>query len=596
MALGDLVSISTACTSRGTFSVLGVVVDTLPLFRTKGSSACVTFTIKDSEFDAPHWQGGLKVKYFNDDESHLPNVQVNDLVLLRSIRVSIYQNKPTGVVSQQESVSWIVFRPEPGPGSSLSTTTGPVPFEPSLWEKDQAQALLDLVTAEGHIVQPSISRSVPVSQKSSQVIQASTSNPKFGLPFSLIKDVKPGKFAQLLGQAIKLETHDSEKSLILMTDYTENPQLDDYKKPWEEDDEPGPDGDPFNYLTRRQKDWPGPFGQLTIRVTLWEPHATYAREHVKPGDIVLLTYVRIKENRGLEASVHEDRRFPEKIHIKVLNGGHDEREQALLKRRAEYWKIHGEPKADTKNAKKRNKKAQEQQKAAKKEAGQLILPAATGTKLNPNIKPNVYTASISSLEKILRAESHINHAPGGIVYQLPFQNVNYISELRVVDFFPPDLEDFAVQTQQAAESEDTETLTGWEWRFCLLVEGVNPQPFKQQPRERMKLFVSGHDGDCLLDMVATDLRRKSRRLNLMREKLFHLWGNLEERKQAIASGNSDPEPLSSLPFKCLIKEYGVPCTHEKDPNAMEVDGEDCSQPDCFGWERRFGIFGTTIHS
>jgi protection-of-telomeres protein 1 len=88
MALGDLVSISTACSSKGTFSVLGVVVDTLPPLRTKGSSACVTFTIKDSEFDAPHWQGGLKVKYFNDDESHLPNVQVNDLVLLRSIRVS----------------------------------------------------------------------------------------------------------------------------------------------------------------------------------------------------------------------------------------------------------------------------------------------------------------------------------------------------------------------------------------------------------------------------------------------------------------------------------------------------------------------------
>jgi hypothetical protein len=88
MGPGDLVSICTACASRGTFSVLGVVVDTLPLFRTRGSSACVTFTIKDSEFDAPAWHGGLKVKYFNDDESRLPNVQVNDLVLLRSVRVS----------------------------------------------------------------------------------------------------------------------------------------------------------------------------------------------------------------------------------------------------------------------------------------------------------------------------------------------------------------------------------------------------------------------------------------------------------------------------------------------------------------------------
>ncbi|KAJ6099176.1 hypothetical protein N7467_000711 [Penicillium canescens] len=596
MALGDLVSISTACSSRGTFSVLGVVVDTLPPLRTKGSSACVTFTIKDSEFDAPHWQGGLKVKYFNDDESHLPNVQVNDLVLLRNIRVSIYQNKPTGVVSQQESVLWVVFRPEPGPGSSLSITSGPVPFEPSLWEKDQAQALLDRVSAEGHIVQPSTSRSVPVSQRPSHVVQASASTPKSGLPFSLIKDVKPGKFAQLLGQAVKLDTYDSEKCLMLMTDYTENPQLEDYKKPGEEEDESGPEGDQFNYLARRRKDWPGPWGQLTIQVTLWEPHATYAREHIKPGDLVLLTYVRIKEGRGLEAAVHEDRKYPEKLHIKALKGGHDERAQALMKRRAEYWKIHGEPKADTKNAKKRNKKAQEQKKEAKKEAGQLILPAATRTKLNPHIKPNAYLATVSPLEKILRAESHINHAPGGIVYQLPFQNVNYISELRVVDFFPPNLEDFAVQTTQAALSEDTETYSGWEWRFCLLVEGVEPQPSKQQPRAQMKLFVSCHDGDCLLDMEAIDLRKRPRKLDLMKEKLFYLWGNLEERKKAIASGNQNPEPLSSLPFKCCIKEYGVKCTHSKDPNAMDVDGEDCSQPDCFGWERRFGIFGTTIHS
>jgi hypothetical protein len=82
----------------------------------------------------------------------------------------------------------------------------------------------------------------------------------------------------------------------------------------------------------------------------------------------------------------------------------------------------------------------------------------------------------------------------------------------------------------------------------------------------------------------------------MKERLFHLWGNLEERKKAIASGNPNPEPLSSLPFKCCIKEYGVECSHGKDLNAKRVDGEDCNQPDCFGWERRFGIFGTTIHS
>lgn len=88
MASGDLVDITTACSSQGNFNVLGVVVDTLPVFRTRGSSACITFTLKDLDFDGPTWRGGLKVKYFNDDESYLPNAKLNDVVLLRNVRVS----------------------------------------------------------------------------------------------------------------------------------------------------------------------------------------------------------------------------------------------------------------------------------------------------------------------------------------------------------------------------------------------------------------------------------------------------------------------------------------------------------------------------
>lgn len=90
MASGDLVDITTACSSQGTFNVIGVVIDKLPLFRTRGSSACITFTIKDSNFDAPGWQGGLKVRYFNDDESYLPNVELKDVILLRNLLVSLF--------------------------------------------------------------------------------------------------------------------------------------------------------------------------------------------------------------------------------------------------------------------------------------------------------------------------------------------------------------------------------------------------------------------------------------------------------------------------------------------------------------------------
>jgi protection-of-telomeres protein 1 len=87
MAADNFRSISIACSSPAVYTVLGVVVDTLPIFRTKGSSKCVTFTIKDSHFDLPSWSGGLKVKYFSDDDSHIPNVKIDDVVLLRNIKV-----------------------------------------------------------------------------------------------------------------------------------------------------------------------------------------------------------------------------------------------------------------------------------------------------------------------------------------------------------------------------------------------------------------------------------------------------------------------------------------------------------------------------
>ncbi|KAI2746601.1 hypothetical protein DTO013E5_203 [Penicillium roqueforti] len=600
MASGDLVDITTACSSQGTFNVIGVVIDKLPLFRTRGSSACITFTIKDSNFDAPGWQGGLKVRYFNDDESFLPNVELKDVILLRNLLVQIYQNKPTGFVSQRSHVSWAIFRPEPSSSSSPFITSGPIPFEPSLKEKDQAHSLLDSVFAEAIPVQQPTPHSIPAFQQSFHVQASVPAAKSGGLPYIPIQFATVRQLCQLLGQVVNLKTYDSEKCMLDLTDFTENEGLANYKKPGEGDDESGPEGDRFNYI-QKTKNWSGPWGKFTIRVTLWEPHASYAREHLKPGDIVLLTYVHIKERRGgLEAVVHEDKLFPEKIHVRKMNGSNDERVRELMNRRTEYWKIHGEPKADTKKAKKKNKRV-EQKREARKEEGQLTMPAASRIKLNQHVKTKNYTVPTFPLEKILLAETHTNNAPGGIVYKLPFQNVNYHSQVRVVDFFPPKIEDFTVQTTNAPlfgnQESATESQLGWEWRFCLLVEGVEPKPPKQQPRGMMKLYVCGQDGDFLLDDYAFNLRDNPRRLEAIKEKLFLLWGNLEEEKsKAIASGQQSWGPVKSCPFECCIKEYGVHCTHAKDPNVMDVDGEVCTYPDCFGWERRFAMFGTTIHT
>lgn len=206
-----------------------------------------------------------------------------------------------------------------------------------------------------------------------------------GLPFHLIQDVQVNNLAQLLGQVVRLNTYDSEKCLMYLTDYTSNAGLMDIKK--QDEDEQGPEGDEYNYMARKKKDWPGPWGQLTIQVAVWEPHASFVRERVKAGDLVLLTYVRIKAGRfegGIEAAVHEDKRYPEKIHVRIVSPNYDERSRELLDRRKEYWAIHGKPSDDPKKAEKK-KKSEQKKKEVRKEEGQKTLTVATSqNKKNPH--------------------------------------------------------------------------------------------------------------------------------------------------------------------------------------------------------------------
>lgn len=195
------------------------------------------------------------------------------------------------------------------------------------------------------------------------------------LPITLIQDLQPGRLTQLLGQVVKLNTFNFEKTLLYLTDYTSHGSLMDIQK---QDDE-GREGDSFNYMSRSKSNWPGPWGQLTIQVTLWEPHSTYARGGLKPGSLVLLTYAHIKERGNLmEAAVHEDKHYPEKFHIREVSSDYDDRTRELMVRRKEYWRIHGTPKEDHKQKEKPEARKKEAKKEETRvEEGQRRLPGPT---------------------------------------------------------------------------------------------------------------------------------------------------------------------------------------------------------------------------
>lgn len=116
------------------------------------------------------------------------------------------------------------------------------------------------------------------------------------------------------------------------------------------------------------------------------------------------------------------------------------------------------------------------------------------------------------VEDILTKSSQKIKSPDGVEYELPFQNIRYRSVIKVVDFFPPKLEDFAVpqksaQPGRSASDDDdgdndySNDFVRWSWRFCLLVESAATPP-PGEPKERMPLFVAGPEAEYLLRMDA----------------------------------------------------------------------------------------------
>lgn len=262
------------------------------------------------------------------------------------------------------------------------------------------------------------------------------------------------------------------------------------------------------------------------------------------------------------------------------------------------------------------------------------------------------------IQAILDGPTREITTPAGVTYRLPFQNICCRASVRVVDFFPSKLVDFAVPCKESeydvlsdcggsddgSQSDLEENKrdwdrghgwggqeTRWEWRFCLLLEDSTASKKTSTAGEntRLQVLVAEEDAVMLLRMDAekyvpisalttsvvlignVSLRTNPTALATLREKLFILWGDLEERKSkvldlsvsALKHGDANKGPSSSKaaavdmepaakPFECCLQEYGV-----KVGRATKMVGR-CdtvqSAVDAAGWERRFRMFGTVI--
>ncbi|KAH8696667.1 hypothetical protein BGW36DRAFT_398152 [Talaromyces proteolyticus] len=613
--------VDTARNSQGYHSVIGVVVDCLPKRQSNGTSFTVTFTLKDSDYESgnKHWEG-LKVKYFKNDEHLLPDVKVNDVILLRQLRVRLYQGTLLGVVANTDHVAWAIFRQPEGSGSLVMPECSAGSQDLSREETAYANSLLNSAT---HAQTGATSSQTRKAERRAAAIEVVEKAPSIATnkrdKFCLIKGLTPGDFADLIVHVVKT-WYEDDKVNLYVTDYTVNKSLFNYEDKSDDEDE-GRTGDKFGYLPnniRPSQVWRGPTGRMTLQITLWYPHSTFARENVKEDSYVSLNNVHVKSEKQYgrtEGIIHTDRIYPEKLNIHILdNEDDDPRFTELKKRKRDYWRQNklkrGQIAEDlgkdgcSKKSTKKKKKEQKKEQPIRKEEGQTELDIIRqGNKPNPYIQAKDPAKKSRTVLDILTNSSHKISLPGGIEYRLPFQNVKYRTTIRVVDFFPPNIIDFAAPynpdsgmlsdgDMDGDELSSSASQVRWEWRFCLLVEDATITP--GQPRDQIKLYVSGAEAEFLLKLDAVDLRKNKNTLLRLREKLCILWGDLEERKN-ISTNDSfhlQQKSASRLPFTCCVKEYGVRCPCQTGDHHL-TDSEHRGQ--CLGWERRFALFGTTIH-
>lgn len=243
---------------------------------------------------------------------------------------------------------------------------------------------------------------------------------------------------------------------------------------------------------------------------------------------------------------------------------------------------------------------------------------------NPAVPPR----SVATVTEYLK---HKYDAGNGRIVNMdfPFVNRKYRMDVRVCDFYPPDLKKFASRRRikskgagngldllsddgqsdldlASSEDDDDEVESAtWEWDFWLELEDATPDVESPQS---FWVFVNNMSGECLTSLDADNLEQNPQLLNKLRNNLWTLWGNLEEVKKAKTkastaakksqfkgeappahSDNDDdesPDSVSNKPFSCCIEQYGLQVAEEDPDKANARKGR--------RWERIYKLTGTRI--
>ncbi|KAI0023563.1 hypothetical protein F4780DRAFT_786292 [Xylariomycetidae sp. FL0641] len=487
--------------------------------------------------------------------------------------------------------------------------------------------------------------------------------------FSKLQDVREGKFCDIIVHVVREPFDQGDITTLWVSDFTENEYF--YKFTWDgTSTSDGREGDPYGYVTTTigaAKGWSGPYGKRSMQITCYEPHSSVINTVVTAGKWVRLRNLQVKYGRNgsnLEGFLREDRAHPERIQVEVLETDDresiDPRHKEAIKRKYDYEKQFNKQKknfaanggankrkADDANEPKSNSKARRQAKreAARKKAEEQERRAEERLGLNELIKCESQDIPVTPVSAITEAIPWTTTVDGReATLTLPFACAKYRANVRVVDFRPRRLVDFAVWrknteydvlsdcSSDSGSSSDDDDGDGtldryagprtWEWRFALQLEDADPKLARNggaTTPPRFWVLVDNTEGQQLTGLDAGDLRADPSTLSALREVLFRLWGNLEElqtqeqaRQRAAqrglqppasspppppTGGGSAPAPaptanlVSNKPFACCVRQYGVR-VRERDPD--RADAGAAGEGRGWRWQRVFGIFGTKI--
>lgn len=459
---------------------------------------------------------GLQIHLFSKQGNDLPVIkQVGQPLLLHQITLRSYRDRTQGLSKDQFRYAlWPDF------SSNSKDTLCPQPMPRLMKTGDKEEQFALLLNKIWDEQTNKHKNSELLSTSSARQNQTGLSYPS--VSFSLLSQITPHQRCSFYAQVIK--TWYSDKNFTLyVTDYTENELF-----------------FPMSPYTSSSR-WRGPFGRFSIRCILWDEHDFYCRNYIKEGDYVVMKNVRTKiDHLGyLECILHGDSAKRYNMSIEKVDSEEPELNEIKSRKRLYVQNCQNGIEAVI------EKLSQSQQSENPFIAHEL--KQTSDNEITAHVINEPASLKLTTISTILHA---------------PLQNLlkprKHRLRVQVVDFWPKSLTQFAVLSQPPSS---------YVWMFALLVRDVSnvTLPVIFFDSDAAELINSSKIQPCnLADHPQMTLQLK--------ERLFLIWGNLEERIQHHISKGESPtlaaEDVETPWFDIYVKEYIPVIGNTKDHQSL----------------------------